>query len=741
MGAVDRVGDERRRGIRVCRAARQHGHRIGDAERAGAAAPAGGRHAAHRHGVGQLHHAVDRGGVLVGDDAGAKGLARRQMPGDVAAVVHIGPLERAVGDHRRQHLVGDGTSYGRHRRDENFAVRPDGGGHAAGDRTFDRQACIADRLAQQGQLFDQLGQDGAEPIRRLSIGAPAGGGVAERLGYDVDRAVVQVQALAVREQRDLCLARHASCSRGSGGRTGHGLASSWARRSSLALGQHLGKRPDAVAIAAERLVVGAPQGELDGGHQGRRRHVAEGALGHARDVDHERDAAARPDVDRSAAAGDAGERIPDRAGEPHRVLGDARAQRAAGPAHEQHRGQRRLAVLGDPLDRRRDRGRHRCRERPQLLVQHVPRRVLAGGRDHQQAQARPGDLGVDLLDDRQRVDNVGAAPARAGLCDLKIAPGRGAAAAHPDAGRRHVEEAAGLVLGQHARDVVVDHDHLVGVPRPLLGEDADRGRAAADPHALLLHAVHDRCSTRLQRDRSTAVDRDLDRRAVAELQQRLAGDVALALGAAGQMAHAAEREHLGAVLGGRDVADLLAVGAHRRLLGPEIAVGVDLHLEAAIAEDALRDDGHHVDALDLARDDERCGLVVGIGGAGADAGDERLRPDQLAVPVGGVLEERHPGLGALGDHERIDPDQEASLVGVAIACADLAGPDPAEHRACVAPDNLVSHGCDHPAAWSTAIKCPCTGGVKAGPAPAGARCCAAAQGGISLWPCGADEPT
>ncbi len=143
---------------------------------------------------------VDRGHVLVGDDAGAKGLARRQMPGDVAAVVHIGPLERAVGDHRRQHLVGDGTSYGRHRRDENFAVRPDGGGHAAGDRAFDRQACIADRLAQQGQLLDQLGQDGAEPIRRLSIGAPAGGGIAERLGYDVDRAVVQVQPLAVREQ-------------------------------------------------------------------------------------------------------------------------------------------------------------------------------------------------------------------------------------------------------------------------------------------------------------------------------------------------------------------------------------------------------------------------------------------------------------------------------------------------------------------------------------------------------------
>ena len=41
-------------------------------------------------------------------------------------------------------------------------------------------------------------------------------------------------------------------------------------------------------------------------------------------------------------------------------------------------------------------------------------------------------------------------------------------------------------------------------------------------------------------------------------------------------------------------------GADRRGLGAEVAVGVDLHLGAAVAEDRLGDDGDDVGALDLA---------------------------------------------------------------------------------------------------------------------------------------------
>ena len=142
------------------------------------------------------------------------------------------------------------------------------------------------------------------------------------------------------------------------------------------------------------------------------------------------------------------------------------------------------------------------------------------------------------------------------------------------------------------------------------------------------------------------------------------------------MADAADRQHLRAVLGGGDVADRLALRAHRRRLGAEVAVGVDLQLDAAVAEDALGDHGHHVDALVLAGDDEGCRLVVGIGGAGADAGDELLGlAQQPALPVL-VAQERHhravAGLDPLGHHQRIDPGEHALDVGIAVAGADLA---------------------------------------------------------------------
>ena len=79
-------------------------------------------------------------------------------------------------------------------------------------------------------------------------------------------------------------------------------------------------------------------------------------------------------------------------------------------------------------------------------------------------------------------------------------------------------------------------------------------------------------------------------------------------------------------------------GADGGGLGAEVAVGVDLHLGAAVGEDRLGDDGDDVGALDLAGDDEGGGLVVGVGGAGADAGREAGRgvPSQSSVAKGTV---------------------------------------------------------------------------------------------------------
>ena len=121
------------------------------------------------------------------------------------------------------------------------------------------------------------------------------------------------------------------------------------------------------------------------------------------------------------------------------------------------------------------------------------------------SRRRPGRapcFASQRLDDRERIGDVGAAPARAGVGDLEVAARRRLAAAHADPGRRHVEELAGLVLGEDAGDVVVDDDDLVDVAEPLLREDADRRRAAADAHALLLDAVDDRRLVGLRRRRA-----------------------------------------------------------------------------------------------------------------------------------------------------------------------------------------------------------------------------------------------
>ena len=214
--------------------------------------------------------------------------------------------------------------------------------------------------------------------------------------------------------------------------------------------------------------------------------------------------------------------------------------------------------------------------------------------------------------------------------------------------RRHVEAAAGLVLGQHAGDVVVDHDHLVDLAVPLLGEDADRGRAAADPHALLGLAVDDRAPGRPGRRRvlppSIASSTGSPPQSASSISQVT---LPAFLVRAGQMVDAAQRQHLRAVLGRGHVADRLALHGDRRALGAEMAVGVDLHLGPAIGEDALGDDGDGVDALVGRADDEGGRLVVGIGGAGADAGDEGLdgRPALRVPSANGTSAARRRPLG------------------------------------------------------------------------------------------------
>ena len=145
------------------------------------------------------------------------------------------------------------------------------------------------------------------------------------------------------------------------------------------------------------------------------------------------------------------------------------------------------------------------------------------------------------------------------------------------------------------------------------------------------------------------------------------------------------------------MADRFALGAYGRTFRPKMAIGVDLQFDAAIRVDALGDDGHHVYAVDLRRDDERRRFVVGIGRAGADRGDDgRGGVDDIAAPFAGPVHEGHDLAtvlqGAFEQHMWIDAHQFAVTVGVTVTGAAHAGADVAKHRAGVAADLVVNFG-------------------------------------------------
>ena len=201
---------------------------------------------------------------------------------------------------------------------------------------------------------------------------------------------------------------------------------------------------------------------------------------------------------------------------------------------------------------------------------------------------------------------------------------------------------AGLVFGQHSGDVIVDDDDFIHLAEPLLRKHADRGRSAADTHAFFLHAVDDRRLVGLhdrwwRRRRSSA--RQLCRCRDSAGCRRYA--VPSLAAAAGQVTHAAERQHLRSVFVGGDVADGLTLRAHGAAFGAEMPVGIDFQLDAAVAENSLGHDRDHIHASDFGRNDERSGLVVGIGRAGTNRGDEMsLRRSAACHPTRVLSRER-----------------------------------------------------------------------------------------------------
>ena len=240
-----------------------------------------------------------------------------------------------------------------------------------------------------------------------------------------------------------------------------------------------------------------------------------------------------------------------------------------------------------------------------------------------------------------------------------------------------------LVLGEHAGDVVVHHHHFIAKAQPLTGEHANRRRAATHPHALLGHTIDHRRLSGLQSKLRAAFDLNLCGLLVAQHMHEFQRHATLFFAAAGEVMNPTQAQHLRAVFGGGDMAHFLTPEKHRRPLGSQKPIGVNLHLEAAITEDALGHHGHHVDIARARRDDERRGFVIGVSGGSPDARHKhfiRLRRQSRQHLGSGVIVGARHQRGVLGqrcrlslqpDH-RIQSHQDTRLIGVPIASADAA---------------------------------------------------------------------
>ena len=168
----------------------------------------------------------------------------------------------------------------------------------------------------------------------------------------------------------------------------------------------------------------------------------------------------------------------------------------------------------------------------------------------------------------------------------------------------------------------------------------------------------------------------------------------LLFAAACEVMHTAQAEHLRAVLGGGDMANLFALVKHRCTLIAQIPVGVDLHLQAAVTEDTFGDHGDHVHALGLGSDDEGCGFVIGVSGGCANAGDKHaaLCAVHRGQSLGGSFSvwprlqgQRFSTLYLLTQkHHGVQAHQQAIVVGIAVTRTDSPFRNMAQHRTSVA---------------------------------------------------------
>ncbi len=204
-GQVHGVGDHRCGHIGLGGGAGQHGDAVGDAEAQAAAMAATGGDPPHRDVMGDCD-AAQISAVMARHGRGEM-LPCCQVQGNVAAVVHIGTGQRRGRADGVQNGIGDRAGHRRHGGDETFRrIGMCSALHFAGDGPGGRVGVRGQRQAQYGQFMHQFIQHSGKAGPR---GGKGGGAIPIRPDDQVNRPVLQVQAISWQELTVLGKSAHA----------------------------------------------------------------------------------------------------------------------------------------------------------------------------------------------------------------------------------------------------------------------------------------------------------------------------------------------------------------------------------------------------------------------------------------------------------------------------------------------------------------------------------------------------
>ena len=162
-------------------------------------------------------------------------------------------------------------------------------------------------------------------------------------------------------------------------------------------------------------------------------------------------------------------------------------------------------------------------------------------------------------------------------------------------------------------DMIVNNHHFIDQLLPLRGKHTNGGRSTANPHTVFSDPINNWWLTRLNQQLQPLINLHVNGITITQAQQCRTSHPAFLFAATCQMIHPTKRKHLRSIFTCCDMSNRLAINAYQTTFWPNMAVGINFYLGAAIAKDALGHNGHHVDAIMLAGNYKRSRFVIWIG--------------------------------------------------------------------------------------------------------------------------------